>query len=339
MIPVMKNDKLPLELEAARVAKAQKFVIEKEMYRGSFYSPRHVRNLIYSGRFAGKPAILKIYDDPRLTDEPRSLAAFHQANKSKKLAAPTLYAWAMASPYAGWMIVERLPAGGTFFQTPLTATARKEFLAVYREYRNFFPSKPTRELELAEQLPADEFTSLRLNRFLALAHEKEAARAMKGEKRLFTSKDIRLYTEGIQLVRAGLHERPMTWCHGHFKPQEVYKTKQGKYYLLDFAHTHLFPQGYEFGFMVWADHLMTLQEKSSFKEVKNSIDQWIQDFTPIAKELRWDYFASLARVSLLERILGTIFADIGASDQPFVVKRQKIDLLWKVFDALKSKVV
>lgn len=333
----MKNTKLPLELEAARVAKAHKFSIEKEMYRGSFYSPRHVRNLIYSGRFSGKPAILKIYDDPRLTDEPRSLAAFHQFNRSKKLTAPKLYAWAMTSPYAGWMIVELLPAGGSFFQTPLTPAARQEFLQVYREYRYSFAQKPTRELELAEQLPADEFTTLRLTRWVAMAHEKEAARAMQGEKRLFTSQDVRRYVVGARVVRAGLQERPMMWCHGHFKPHEVYKTKQGKYYLIDFAHTHLFPQGYEFGFMVWADQFMTLNEKTSFKDLTQNIDHWIEDFTPIAKELRWDHFASLARISVLERILGTIFADIGASDQPFLVKRQKIDLLWKVFDSLKKE--
>lgn len=333
----MKNTKLPLELEAERVAKAQKFVIEKEIYRGSYYSAQHVRNLIYAGRISGKPAVLKIYNDPRPTDEPRSLAAFHQQNESKKLTAPKLYSWSMTSPHSGWMIVEMLPVGGAFFQTPLTTEARSEFLEVYREYRHSFPAKPTRELELAEQLPADEFTNLRLNRFLSLAHEKEVVRAMKGEKRLFTSKDIRRYTEGIVLVREGLRERPMVWCHGHFKPHEVYKTKTGKYYLLDFAHTHLFPQGYEFGFMVWADQLMTLNEKSSFKEVRKSIDQWIEDFTPIAKELRWDQFGFLAKISLLERILGTIFADIGASDQPFEVKRQKIDLLWKVFDSLKTE--
>lgn len=335
MIPLMKKTKLPLELEAERVAQAHGFTIEKEIYRGSYYSPQQVRNLIYAGQFKHKPAVLKIYNDPRLTDEPRSLAAFHRENQSERLTAPQLYSWAMTSPYAGWMIVERLPAGGKFFSTPLSTTARKEFLDVYKEYRHTFPFKPTRELELAEQLPAVEFTTLRLNRWLAMAHEKEAALAMKGEKRLFTSKDIRRYVEGVVLIRQGLHERPMMWCHGHFKPHEIYKTKQGKYYLLDFAHTHLFPQGYEFGFMVWADQLMSLTEKTGLKSLQSAIQDWIRDFTPLGKEFRWDRFSDLARVSVMERILGTVFADIGASNQTWSVKRQKIDLLWKVFDSLK----
>lgn len=325
---------LPLEVEAKRVAQEQGFRIEKEIYRGSFYAKGHVRNLIYTGEFKGQAAVLKIYNDPRLTDEPRSLAAFHTHNTSQKLMAPKLYASAMTSPFAGWMIIEKLPEGGSFFQTPLSAAARQEFLEVYREYRSHFPAEPTRELELAEQLPADEFTSARISRWGAMAHEKDALRAMRRQPRLFSSKDIRKYVEGIRYVRAGLQERPMVWCHGHFKPHEIYKTTAGKYYIIDFAHTHLFPQGYEFGFMVWADQLMTLKEETSVEELSQAIDSWTGDFVPIAKELKWQNFEQLAHVSLLERILGTVFADLGSSDQPVPSLRKKIDLLWKIFDQL-----
>lgn len=325
---------LPLEVEAKRVAEEQGFMIEKEIYRGSYYAKGHVRNLIYAGEFKGQAAVLKIYNDPRLTDEPRSLAAFHQHNTSQKLGAPKLYASALTSVFAGWMIVERLPEGGSFFQTPMSTQARREFLEVYLEYRSHFPGQPTRELELAEQLPADEFTSARMSRWAAMAHEKDAVRAKRGGQRLFSSKDVARYVKGIRLIRAGMQERPMVWCHGHFKPQEVYKTKEGKYYLLDFAHTHLFPQGYEFAFMVWADQLMTVNEETTLEQLSGSVASWITDFTPIAKQFGWKEFEQLARVSILERLLGTVLADIGSSDQPLPVMRQKIDLLWKLFDQL-----
>lgn len=325
---------LPLEVEAKRVAQEQGFEIEREIYRGSFYSKTQVRNLIYVGKLKGQSAVLKMYNDPRLTDEPRSLAAFNQYNTSQKLVAPKLFASAMTSPFAGWMIIERLPDGGAFFHPPLTPDSRREFLEVYQEYRLHFPAQPTRELELAELLPADEFTSVRMSRWAAMAHEKDAARAMRRQPRLFSSKDVNRYVEGIHFIRAGLQERPMVWCHGHFKPQEIYKTKEGKYYLIDFAHTHLFPQGYEFGFMVWADQLMTLKEDATFEQLRAAVESWITDFTPIAKQLGWKNFEQLARVSLMERLLGTIFADIGSSDQPLPVMRKKIDLLWKLADQL-----
>ncbi len=325
---------LPLEAGAQRVAQEQGFTIEREIYRGTYYGKNRIRNLIYAGQFSGQPAVLKIYDDPRLTDEPRSLAAFNAHNTSQRLIAPKLFASAMTSTHAGWMIIEQLPTGGAFFQTPLSPAARQEFLEVYREYRTHFPAEPTRELKLAEQLPADEFTSARLSRWLAMAHEKEADIAAHGGRRLFSSRDLQRYVKGVRLIRAGLAERPMTWCHGHFKSHEIYKTKEGKYYLIDFAHTHLFPQGYEFAFMVWADQFMTITEETTFEQLQAAVTSWITDCTPMAKDLGWQNFNDLARVSLLERLLGTVLADIGSSDQAWEVKRKKIDLLWKVFDQL-----
>lgn len=325
---------LSLEREAQAVAQRTGFVIEKEIYRGTFYSADRIRDLIYVGQYQGQSAVLKIYNDPRLTDEPKSLADFHAHNASSILIAPQLFAFELTTPHDGWMIMEKLPAGGHFFTQPLAQADRQEFLTVYTEYRTHFPTQPTRELELAERLPAEEFTSLRMSRWLNMAHEKDAELAMRGEQRTFTDARLKIIVEGMKFVRIGLTGTPMIWCHGHFKPQEVYKTLQGKYYLLDFAHTHLFPEGYEFGFMVWADQLMTITEKTTVEQLLAEIANWQKDFAPIAQDLGWKDFSKLSRVSVAERIIGTVLADVGASEQSRQEKHMKIDLLLSVFQQL-----
>lgn len=325
---------VPLELSARQVANQQGFKIQREIYRGSFYTKDQVRNLIYAGEFKGQPAVLKIYSDRRLTDEPRSLAAFNQRNKSRVVVAPRVFASHISSGHEGWMIVERLPAGGAFFTQPLPADQRAEFLEVYREYRKNFPQRATRPLTLPERLSASEFTSLRLARWLNLATEQEAAQVLAGQTSLLTSKDLERFQSGSDFVRRGFQNVPLVWCHGHFKPHEIYKTADGRYYLIDFAHTHLFPQGYEFGFLVWADQLMSLTRKTTAASLLKNIQAWQTLFVPVARELGWKNFSRLATVNLVERLLGTVMADIAASDRPRLEKRWKIDLLWKVFDQL-----
>ena len=67
-----------LDIWAKEIVKKTGFVLEKEIYRGYYYSQDYVRNLILSGLYKGKPAVLKIYDDPRLCEEPNALAFFNK---------------------------------------------------------------------------------------------------------------------------------------------------------------------------------------------------------------------------------------------------------------------
>lgn len=328
--------KLPLELTAEAIMRETGFVMEKEIYRGTFYTAEHLRDIIYAGTYQGKSSVFKIYDDPRLTDEPCSLASFNAFNKSKILTAPQVYASHMVTPHAGWMIVEQLPEGGAFFSSPMSTSERAEFLHVYVDYRKNFPTTPTRELELAERVSTAEFAMLRMGKVFISAHEKEAIRAAQGESRILDEQFLRRYEKGAALLRDELRGRRMVWCHGHFKGHEVYKVSPQKYYLIDFAHTHLYPEGFEFGFMAWADQLMTLHEGSRYDDLKAGVYQWMEEFTPIAQQLGWERIEDLLRVSMIERILATILADIMLSDEVEVLKRKKIELLSQLCDELSS---
>jgi hypothetical protein len=79
----------------------------------------------------------------------------------------------------------------------------------------------------------------------------------------------------------------------------------------------MYPEGYELGFIIWADWLMSADWKLSYKEWKEGIVEWIEEIKIINRKLRLRKFDSLIRASLTERCLGTILADIVASDKPF----------------------
>ncbi|HCM67611.1 MAG TPA: hypothetical protein DIS62_01235 [Candidatus Kerfeldbacteria bacterium] len=305
-----------LESLGERIAASQKFTIEKKLYQGAYYASGMVRNVIFAGIFRGIRAVLKIYNDPRTTDEPLALRTFNQNNKSELLKAPPLYAYEVTTPFSGWLIMEHLPLGGKFFHSPITAAERRTFLSVYEEYRRNFPMKPTRSLHLAEYLPAHEYHAYRISRWLQLANDAEERRPP-NKRRLDMKRFLPRYEQGMRIIRNEFSKRSMMWCHGHFKPKEIYTVRDGsKFYLTDFAHAKMYPEGYEFAFMIWADHLLSGTWKQPYKQWKKGIDAWIKDTRPVARRFNVRRFDALMRASLIERIIGTLLADLCASERP-----------------------
>jgi len=314
------------------------FVADEIIYTGSYYKKENIRNVIFSGTYKNEPAVLKIYNDQRLTDEPLSLKYFNEKNKSKILSAPKLYDHKIISGRAGWLIVEKLPEDGKFFRQPLAREERKEFLNAYLEYRKYFPKKPHRALTLAEKLRSDEFHIFRINRWFELAVISEEENYLKNRTKVlkpaeFISRD----RKALEIIKKEFKNRKMVWCHGHFKPHEIYKISDSKYYLIDFAHSKMYPEGYELGFIIWADWLMGADWKLDYQEWKKGIQEWIGEIKAINKKLKLKRFNSLIKASLLERCLGTILADVTASDRPLKEKIKRIKLLYKLMDDLINK--
>jgi len=325
------KEKISLHSWAENVISQNNFSDAKLIYEGVYYAPGNIRNLIYAGEFEGKKSVLKIYDDPRLTNEPQSLEAFHTYNKSPFLKAPELFKYHMESPQKGWFIMEHLPKGAKHFTTPLSSVKRIEFLSIYKEYRKNFPTEPTRELLLAEKLPAHEFHTFRISRWFELATKKDIEHKILHGESIFDDEFLSLYVEGLELVRKEFSTRKMVWCHGHFKPQEIFSVDgSATYYLTDFAHTHLFPEGYEFGFMIWADYLMSSDWSLEYSDWKKPVFEWIESLRSVAEDLTIKRYDDLIRASLVERIMGTILGDVGSSDIDLKDKKHRLAYLYKL---------
>lgn len=326
-----------LEIWGEEIAGKNNFVIEKKIYQGEYYSVGKIRNVIFSGIYKNNPAVLKVYDDPRMTDEAISHKKFNEQNKSKILKAPKLYASQRISIYKGWLIMEKL-SNGEFFQPPLDKNEKEEFLNIYFEYRKNFPLTPFRKLTLFENLSANKSHLFRINRWFELANNKEAEEIIvkNNQPILIPDEFIPRHEKGCAIIDKEFQKRKMIWCHGHFKPKEIFKTKDKKqYWLTDFAHSKMCPEGYELAFIIWADCLMGEDYHKKYSEWKKGIDEWMDMFEKLNKNyLKIDNFSSLMKAGLIERILGTILADITATDRPRKEKKKRIKLLYQLFDEL-----
>jgi len=328
--------KTSLDIWAKEISIKTGFVSKKEIRRAYYYATDRLRSLILAGQYKNKPAILKIYDDPRISEEPLAQIKFNQQNKSKILRAPQVYKYEMVSPQNGWLIMEEIPKTAVSFKRPLKPEQRKEFIKVYLEYRENFPVRPNRRLNLTETLPSHKFHTFRIARWFQLANDKEAEIALANKKTFIDPKKfIPKYIKGLSIIDKEFKNRKMVWSHGLFNPTKIFKDQtKGIYYLLDFGHNKMYPQGYELSFIIWADWLIEANWRMKYPDWKKGIDQWLGKLEPVAKKLRMENFQSLMRASLVERCLGTILADIGATDRPRKEKEKRIALLYKLLDEI-----
>ena len=326
------------ELWAKQIASDTGFVLGEKMYQGTYYTAEYIRDVIYAGTWEGMPAVLKLYNDPRLSDEPLSLESFHQNNQSDLLLAPKLYRFHKDTPKRGWLIMEKLPQDGSFFRSPLSQSEKIAFMDLYMEYRQYFPKLPTRPLTLAEKLPSVEYHRTRIAQWFCLANEKEEERRGKQQDVLLLEEEfLPRYLQIMDRISKEFVDRKMIWCHGHFKPQELYRTNVGTVYLTDFAHTKMYPEGYELAFIVWADRLMAADWCASYDEWKAGIDEWTEIFRAHQRLLGFEAFDRLWRASLLERSIGTVLADITASDKPREEQEGRIAHLYRLIDDLLNE--
>ena len=324
-----------LDERAQSIARRQGMSLGERLYQGTYYAGQP-RAVIYAGEYNGYPAALKVYDDPRPTDEPVALQAFLERNRSQRLVALQLYAFEVLTSRSGWFIMERLPTEAKSFTSPLDPTRRQEFLGLYREYRRNWPTEPTRPLSLPEQLLANEFNLFRVNRWFELASLREEERRLAGQEVLLDPATLLPRLRWVrQLINSEFARRRMEWSHGHFKPKELFHTPgSSRYYLTDFAHAKMYPEGYEFGIMVWADWLMTADWRLPYTAWRAGIDAWQNDLQPVAVELGIQGYRALMNASLAERTIGSILADVTAANRPPGEAQQRLALLTQLLDEL-----
>jgi len=318
-----------LDIEAKKISKENQFKINKKIYQAYSVYLKRFRNAIYDGYYNGQPAILKIYDEERINDEPIALKYYNSINNSKILLAPKLYKYKILSSTRGWLIMEKI--NGKLFKSPLNQKQRQEFLNLYLIYRQMFPEKSYKNLTLTEKLRADEFHIFRLNKWLKMATEKQAEDKLEIIK---GNEFLPRYRKVINSTGQKFKNRKMIFCHGHFKPKEIFKINNNKYYISDFGHTKMYPEGYELAFIIWADYLVPGNWKLNYSQWKQGVENWIRDLEPVAQKFKIKNYKKLIKISLAERVLGAILADVRATDKPKLEKIKRIKLLYKLIDDL-----
>ena len=319
---------------AKEVAEERKITLGEILYSPAPNHGEDFRNVIFDATWNNQPAVLKMYDDHRLIHESESLVSFHKRNTCATLTAPKLFDSGIIDHRRGWVLMERMPNDSQRFSVPMSDNDREKFLDIFVDYRTHFPTTPDRPLNAIEQLSSAEFQKLRLHRWYERAALADVERKRKGQpETLPVSELLPLYYSAMNIVSTGFANRPMIWCHGHFKPQEVFIIN-GRPYITDFGHMSMFPEGYELGFIIWADYLTTPSRTVLAAEWIAGLESWIEAMITMAKKLHYQEPEQLVRASVVERLLGTILADVCAREFPLGEIKNRLVMLMPALEKL-----
>jgi hypothetical protein len=290
------------------------------------------RNLMYEAGYEGRPAILKLYDEEVISVEAESLQQFREHNRSRVLGAPELYLHEVVSLTRGWLLIEKLPDDGRFFESPLSEDERERFVNVFVEYRRNFPRAPNRPLALAEMHDAAQFHTFRLMQAVEKASTREQQREFAGERPVLDRDAfVERLDRALERLRRELGGRPLHWGHGHVKSPDVYEYPSGdRWALTDFGHTKMLPDGYEPAFAVWWDRMMDAPPVE-YSRWRAEIHDWSARFVQRVDDLSDD----IMRASLLERSLATVLEWLALEDDlPADERGARLELHERLIDEL-----
>lgn len=325
-------DQAHFEQWARDLAAKNDFLVDDVIHIGTYYKKDHVRSMMFSGTYAYEQATMKVYDDPRGSGEPKAVSLHAAHNSSEQIQGPTILSSDMIDTHKGWFITRTSDVLQHLFTSPLSPEVRRHFLKLFLEYRTHLSIEPLRQLHLREYLPAHEFHAMRLGNWFRLAMEAERERET---PLLDPSELIPRYTRVMDIIRKTFATRRMIWSHGHFKPDSLlFSPDSGTYTLIDFAHSGMYPEGYELTFMLWADTLMDGDYTQEYSQWRAQVDGWLEDLQPIAEHLGIEDYDELIHASLLERIMGTILADITASDKPRDELVTRLNFIHRLYDQI-----
>jgi hypothetical protein len=305
------QDDKPLDRWAHDIAEKHGLELKEELRRTTHDLSDRLRNLIWEVEYRGRPAVLKVYDDDVVNIEAESLRAFQETSRSTTLTSPELYLSEEVSLTKGWLLIEKLPDDGRFFESPLEEHDRERFVELFCEYRRNFPREPNRPLALAESQDAFRFHAFRLMQALETASTREQERAFDGEPPVLEHDDILPRLEAVMdRLSQVFTGRALYWGHGHFKPADVYEFAGAeRWAITDFGHTKMLPEGYEPALAIWWDQMIMAPDED-YRRWRGEIDDWARRFLEAEPQLDGEVLSA----GLLERSLTTVLETLAIEE-------------------------
>lgn len=144
------------------------------------------------------------------------------------------------------------------------------------------------------------------------------------------------------VLRERFPEIPLVFSHGHLTGSDIRKEGGDRYVLLRNIFFSWRPRHYDAAFNLWACPLHIRDNEYSFEKLRAYIEKWLDVYQQIPV-LRGDPdFDRNMYAMLLERTIGSILADLGATenwekeDAPYF--RHILDLHQKLFEYYLGKI-
>ncbi len=191
------------------------FIPEKLIGRSAWWGSTEIGAFHYAGNFKGKKAVIKIQGVKPSLSESYMINSFAQANRSKIIRPPHLYAslpWDAQQRYEA--LVLEFIEGQKIVQMPTNEAQVKRFFELYEEYKANCLSAPwvDRPKSTISGKIADNFTRWRESSFkIYPSHPLK-----KGE-------DQGLIDEAVKMLKKGYQGVEPEFMHGHFSEGDLYQ--------------------------------------------------------------------------------------------------------------------
>lgn len=321
------GERLDEVVEDAQFEVGDKLEIGDAMYERTYYEAGQVRNRVLSCLFEGRPAVLKAVNDPRACasfegEIMASLSGILQSESEVSLRIPEVFGFKKMDGARGWTIMERFPdkVKNPFDEMNL-AEQLKVYPQLYEMYRGRFPKDFPDDYPLAlREVNSWKFVEERIDRWADLMKRK--SESIGGSYQELAMGSVLTFGEKIikPAIKMRIAEMGMVFCHGHFKPDEILTENKKDWWLIDFANCQNYFPTYEPAFFIWSQAIMRGDYTDGYVKWRDLVLQWRDTFE---KVIHIEDAKTKLNVGLLERLIGTLYADIWGSGTE-LLKEKKV---------------
>ena len=283
------------------VVKKTGFVVKERLRAGAVYDAKKVRDVVYTGTYDGKDAILKIKGLKVDSSELPNIEAFNKQNRSKIVRIPQIYSSMRYNARKGYeYIIFEYIRGKWSWDAPFAGKDDiREFAKFYQEYRinaitkDFLPKK--RGNPLSYQMMKVDFWRSICESTGRLRLEQYAPWLM------------RYYPIAVK----NLADIPLVLSHSVLA-DNVLRDDNNSYVLLSNNLWGYMYQWADLTMPLWVSLLNIRDTGKSFEDVLGHVNNWTEILKSIPVVKEDPDFDRKFSTHMLNRCIGTMLADLGA---------------------------
>lgn len=277
-----------------------------ETLKSSDYYGTDERCRVIKIKNKGQEQILKIYDDPRPNYEFENTQVLPHLLQSPLISMPKVIEGQSnntESKRRGWYIMENVTLQP--FQGDIN-----NFLQLFKEYSTTFSQEIVPHIPTPTISSAD-FHLQRIKHWLNLT--KYFGDQSQTPPESIINELHQLFEKTSPIIENAFQSEPFRIGHNHFSFAELHSTpdRETPYTLTDFGHLGWKPASYELSFIIWHEFMLKPLKNGQPEQITESTFEGINN---CFNNNLYTQSPNILYAGLLERSLGTLFADIWSSN-------------------------
>lgn len=276
------------------------------------YYAGDVRLQVFKCLYQGKNSLLKIYDEPHRKNYEIQYAQYTPEILPNNIKMAQVFLGQSEdteSTARGWYIMEEL-------NLPEQHISMNEYLQLYPEYlqsisQHEFNTNPPSILPTPKD--AATWVTQKVTHWYQLPNQTQ--NFSEAEKQQIESELEQILQKYLPLLQNYFNNKILQITHGQFRPEKIFKSQEpeseNQYFLTDYGHLSYQYHGYDLSLAVWAEAIMKNIQSKSYQNIPTQVFNLIETIN--SEQI----FQNPSHIiyCMIERSLGTLFADIWAANQ------------------------